>query len=49
MRGFFRLDIPAPPFPLGPLGTAGELVRVWYRDIGFRALGLRTSCEHAPG
>jgi hypothetical protein len=20
MRGFFRLDIPAPPFPFGPLG-----------------------------
>jgi hypothetical protein len=35
MRGFFRLDIPAPPFPLGPLGLrqlvldTGERVRGW--------------------
>jgi hypothetical protein len=37
MRGFFRLDIPAPPFPFGPVGlraqacalTAGERVRGW--------------------
>jgi hypothetical protein len=26
MRGFFRLDIPAPPFPFGPLGLRAQLV-----------------------